>query len=345
MTNFLKADFNAETDSLSSLCFAHLFDETVIDGKQFSNLTLAPNLPAIHIGYGAYAYLFKGCKFIENAPDLSSAVLVEEINGEKVSHDCAFMYAFENCKSLKQLPSLPAETLSAACYLGMFKGCSSIQNIEGSEYALPAMTLAESCYECMFEDCTSMILPPSLPATTFEYTDENDETTTADCCYRGMFMGCTKLYVAPKLPAASSTPIYNEDETKITGYKQEEGLDLAVGCYQSMFENCKQLEATPELTTIRLKESCYESMFKGCSKLSIASELRAGYYNPETWPPTYGNLDQYCYKSMFEDCTSLIISPTIHASDDVSDKTQAFAYMFKGCSNLRYIDIYISQFP
>ena len=39
-------------------------------------------------------------------------------------------------------------------------------------------------------------------------------------------------------------------------------------CYESMFENCTDLEIGPTLPATTLANSCYKNMFKGCSKLN-----------------------------------------------------------------------------
>lgn len=73
---------------------------------------------------------------------------------------------------------LPATSLSAALYMRMFYGCTSLI----SAPALPATSLTDSCYSSMFYGCTSLTTAPVLPA-----------TTLAVWCYKSMFMNCTSL--------------------------------------------------------------------------------------------------------------------------------------------------------
>ena len=78
--------------------------------------------------------------------------------------------------------SLPATTISNACYYHMFGACTSL--VTAPE--LPATTLDENCYMEMFFGCTSLIEAPELPA-----------LTLANNCYNGMFAGCTSLVTPP----------------------------------------------------------------------------------------------------------------------------------------------------
>jgi hypothetical protein len=73
---------------------------------------------------------------------------------------------------------LPATTLAAFCYSGMFSGCTSLV----STPKLPATTLAEGCYLDMFGGCTSLTTAPDLPA-----------LTLVQECYRYMFRFCSSL--------------------------------------------------------------------------------------------------------------------------------------------------------
>ena len=71
--------------------------------------------------------------------------------------------------------------------------------------------------------------------------------------------------------------------------------NLAEGCYEGMFGNCKGLTEVPAdlLPATTLAARCYEAMFSGCTALTAAPELNA-------W-----KLVDLCYKEMFYGCTSL----------------------------------------
>ena len=65
--------------------------------------------------------------------------------------DYCFRYLFLDCTSLTTAPALPATTLAANCYRGMFIGSGLT-----TAPALPASTLAASCYQYMFQNCTKL---------------------------------------------------------------------------------------------------------------------------------------------------------------------------------------------
>ena len=74
---------------------------------------------------------------------------------------------------------LPATTLSAYCYEGLFGNLGLLVNIP---IILPATTLAEGCYKNMFNGCHSIVNAPILPA-----------TTLTTFCYYTMFYNCLSL--------------------------------------------------------------------------------------------------------------------------------------------------------
>ena len=106
---------------------------------------------------------------------------------------------------------LPATTLTAYCYDGLFADAPNITRAP----ELPATTLADWCYSEMFSG-TAIATAPALPA-----------TTLAESCYADMFMGCTSLTTAPELPAAT----------------------LVEGCYTDMFAGCTSLNFVKCLAT------------------------------------------------------------------------------------------------
>lgn len=64
-------------------------------------------------------------------------------------------------------------------------------------------------------------------------------------------------------------------------------------CYRSMFNECSNLVAAPELPATVMAYYCYVAMFANCTSLQEAP------YLPAT------TLYQYCYQGMFRYCTSL----------------------------------------
>lgn len=166
----------------------------------------------------------------------------------------------------------PAQTLSRACYAGMFYDCSKL--IKAPK--LPAMELAEQCYRAMFGMCTSLEYPMNeLPA---EYLP-ND-------CYFQMFNGCSSLKTIPVIKAkeivggccgmmfARCEQLTDLSKFKLYGdYNIDSTTNMKA--YQGMFYQCINLIKSP---VIMLKGTIMEGgyivgngtihlMFAGCSSL------------------------------------------------------------------------------
>ena len=156
-----------------------------------------------------------------------------------------FAMMFSKCEGLIDTSDLilPATTLKAFCYFGMFYDCP---NLIKAPRILPATYLygCDFCYSAMFQRCISLKETPILPAETLCYN-----------CYGDMFASCYSLEISPNLPA---TYLYRGSE-----------------CYRRMFYNCTSLTLAPELPATTLSAVCYEEMFAYCTSLKIAPELPA----------------------------------------------------------------------
>ena len=160
--------------------------------------------------------------------------------------------------------------------------------------------------------------------------DENNyETATTlpnvDYVFYELFSGNTALTDASQLLLPATT--------------------LASRCYYSMFRNCVNLTAAPELPATELTNYCYGYMFNGCTSLTAAPELPAttladycysymfngcsGLTAAPALPAT--TLAPVCYRQMFQGCTGLTAAPVLPAETLVSS---CYNQMFKGCSNL-----------
>ena len=121
---------------------------------------------------------------------------------------------------------LPATTLAANCYEGMFMGCTNLT----SAPALPATTLVNMCYYCMFMNCSSLANAPKIMA-----------TTVASGSCNQMFSGCTSLTSAPDLLAET----------------------LENQCYLKMFSGCTNLNSIKCLATDISAPSCTKNWLLG----------------------------------------------------------------------------------
>ena len=159
-----------------------------------TSLVTAPELPALNLtenifGSSNYAYMFEGCTSLVNAPALPAT---------RLSSTC-YHDMFKDCTSLTVAPELPAITLSGGysdgdtsvtngCYSNMFAG-TSIKRM-----SLPAEHISDFAYMGMFSGCTSLeeveIHATSVSGVTTYVTSE--EGKYAGSLYN-MFSGCTNL--------------------------------------------------------------------------------------------------------------------------------------------------------
>lgn len=290
-----------------------------------TNLVSAPVLPYTTLSRYCYSYMFDGCSSLTTAPALQATTLAEHC------YECMFRntgitvapalrattmapYCYAGMfwgTPLTTPPTLSSTVLADHCYYSMFRGCSSLASVP----ALNATTLATHCYNNMFNGCTSLTSTKKLPA-----------TTLAANCYYSMFLGCTGLTYISELPATTlASECYYQMFRGCTGLISVRpnllpATTMESKCYGYMFLGCTNLQYGPELPATTLAADCYNSMFYQCSSLKRAcTEL------PATASASQCYFQMYCY------CTTLQIAPDIYCSPDT---TNAFKYMFYGCSAL-----------
>lgn len=222
-----------------------------------SNLTIAPDLPAVELYEECYAEMFSGCASLIKSPKLKAVTL----------EPYCYSGMFSECANLIMPPALPATTLAEGCYAGMFLGCTSLT----TSPKLSAETLEPLCYQSMFNGCASLINVNSFTPTTMaqsacssmfagcsKLTSFPDLTCTslAKACYAGMFQECTSLMIAPALPATT----------------------LAVECYNEMFKGCTSIGTPAALPATSYPEGCYHSMFEGCTGIVWQSGTKGTSY-------------------------------------------------------------------
>ena len=175
---------------------------------------------------GAFNSIFENNTKLTSASDIT---FLPSVDGS-LSAFC-YLYLFKNCSNLTTVPqSIPAKKQGQDSCNGMFQYTAIT-----TAPALPATILGNSCYVDTFHGCSKLVNPPELPATTLKTN-----------CYRALFARCTSLVKAPKLPATT----------------------LADGCYRELFYGCTSLVNPPELPAETLKTNCYQQLFYGCSKLN-----------------------------------------------------------------------------
>ena len=210
----------------------------------------------------------------------------------------AFAHLFESNTNIDIHPEkdlvLPATTLAAGCYMGMFQGCTSLANVPN----LPATALQPKCYYNMFNGCTSLINLPSnlLPATTLAAAQL--EGSDLRGCYESMFRNCSGLTSVPNLPATTLTERCYANMFRGAGMttvpnNMLSAVTMAPHCCESMLRECPNLTNAPEIFATTLAEYCCNAMCYHSYNVASAGPLHAT------------QLVTYCYYNMYNSCRYL----------------------------------------
>ena len=287
---------------------------------------------------GAFNSIFENNTKLTSASDITFSPSVDG----SLSAYC-YLYLFKNCSNLTTVPkSVPAKKQGQDSCNGMFQYTAIT-----TAPALPATTLSNGCYQDTFHGCSKLVNPPALPAKTLKpncyralfarctslvNAPELPATTLADGCYKELFFGCTSLVNAPELPA----------------------LTLASNCYQAAFDGCTSLKVAPQLPSTVLADYCYKALFARCTSLVNPPELPAttlanncyqdtfkgctSLVNPPELPAT--TLEVECYRALFFGCTSLVNAPELPAK---TLKTDCYRDLFRDCSKLNNVTVYAND--
>lgn len=216
---------------------------------------------------------------------------------------------FYECTNLITAPSIIGNFVNCS---RMFYGCSDLISIS------PVIDVSASSYlDSMFQGCTnltSITLPDKLAGARlwnmFQGCRNLQEVTgtlhicstkAIDC--REMFKGCWSLQKAPEL-------LFEED------------IIPQYACF-SMFQGCENLVTAPAINASTIESGGCCEMFAHCSSL-----LNIPAFNVL-------NAGVSACEGMFLGCTSLQETPVIKALGS----TNAFRYMFFGCSSLSKITV------
>lgn len=155
---------NPPTSISKNNCYLGMFEGC-------TNLTSAPELPAMTLAMYCYQSIFENCTNLIKAPKVLPATTLAGACYQKM---------FSGCISLTSAPKLPAATLDASCYGQMFSGCTSLTTAP----ELPATTLANGCYDRMFNGCANLKVnitsgskiftcPSTIPSNAVQYMFDN----------------------------------------------------------------------------------------------------------------------------------------------------------------------------
>ena len=109
-----------------------------------SSLVMVPEITINVADKQSCQYMFMSCTSLIDASRIKMPTDIRDQNA------CQSM--FNGCENLKNVPELPATTLTRQCYSGMFANCTSLTTAP----KLPATTLADYCYYQMFYYCNNL---------------------------------------------------------------------------------------------------------------------------------------------------------------------------------------------
>ena len=291
----------------------------------------------ITYGESCFASFLSGCTTVT---DISELIFPDTVS------ESMWNEAFRDCTALENgFTKLPAKTLAASCYYGMFFRCTALKKAP----EIMAETLAQSCFQKMFQGCTGL---ESVASTTIHFTQVHNYSLYE------MFSGCTALKEGLDL-------------TKIIGVTHETtsmGTIPGQAAFQSMYEGCSNLTSATLPETFELCNGNYKSsamfytMFKDCTSLVTAppfpkctlstgttascSTIFYGMYNGckalKTLPtlaqyPTHvrGGADQL-FRETFKGCTSITEVPDGYFNA-ITSAGADFRSTFEGCTGLTKI--------
>ena len=352
-------NFRTLKDFTEPQAFLYLFRDssTVINAEDLI-------LPATGLTKECYNSMFYYCTSLETEPELRATVLAEgcyagmfsrcpkltepvELPAAALAPSC-YRDMYYNCTNLTRLPELKAPALESSCYMSMFAGCVKLSAVTNDD--LPATMLANGCYRSMFGGCTGLTAIP----TTFIYS------TIPSQAFLGMFAGCTNVTTPPTTISGDTFGFSSCEEmfngcTDLTTIPTITGRIAGDNAFKACFRNCKTLTDLSSFSLPSVSSSnggVYSSTFEGCSSLTKAPyiEVTVNQMPTSIFNSTFKNcplltdvfnlparvVANYCYQSMFQNCTSLETPPVIGATSMIEGGTP-FAYMFAGCTSLRYI--------
>lgn len=118
------------------------------DNETYCIVDSDANISNTNISCGADCYIYGNIMSLIDSDGYDTATTL--------TGDYTFMMLFEGNQHIKnhatKTLTLPATTLTKACYMGMFSGCSCLETAP----MLPAENLNAGCYEFMFSGCSRL---------------------------------------------------------------------------------------------------------------------------------------------------------------------------------------------
>jgi hypothetical protein len=315
-------DYRRNMFTLGSYAFSYLF-------YGCTDLTVAPDLPAISLGTSCYSDMFNGCTGLVSAPVLIASNLVD---------DC-YNGMFRDCTGLVSAPGVITYTTYTPVQADMFAGAFNIEDpITWCSIPTPfgGGSDFQDCYSLRFTN-TSSVKPvwTNNTETTapLEYSLDDGVswsnavsgsiiTTGVPVRFRGS--GRTRLFTSKATTNAwiitGSNVIIDGAFNALLDYSSQL-TTIGTYAFNSMLSDCTSLVTVNASFKAKvIGNYCYENMFYGCSNL----------VNGPSVLPNSSAGNATC-RYMFANCISLIKAPLLLSKTNARYSCQ---YMFYGCSSL-----------
>ena len=253
----------------------------LVNGPKFTNLK--------SIGNYGLADAFQKCRNLVNGPNFTSL---------KSIGDYGLEYAFSNCSSLSsvELPSTPIPVGTYGCRRAfaesgiktvenlslsgigqygckeMFLSCADLEKVDG----LSVESLSAYALSGMFANCSSLTAVQDLHIDNSE--DANKKTGSSRC--DSMFQNCNSLLSVGGLIKGvygqwALRNVFRNCKSLKDASELSVESNFGVRCFQSMFENCSELESMPVLLSGETGASAQKCMymFRNCTKLKNVNPL------------------------------------------------------------------------
>ncbi len=269
---------------------------------------------------GGYTVYIQGDGRIELSPDSSNLFngftnleVIEGLENLDTSKVENMSNMFKGCSSLTNLDVSHFDTSNVTNMSGMFEGCTNITELDVSNFDTSKVTDMNN----MFKDCNSLT---NLDVSHFDTSNVTDMS--------GMFEGCTNI---------TELDVSNFDTSKVTDMNNMfkdcnslTNLDVSgfntsnVTDMSGMFEGCTNITELDVSHFDTSKVTDMNNMFKDCNNLT---NLDVSGFDTSNVTDMSG---------MFEGCTNIT---ELDVSNFDTSKVTDMNNMFKGCENITNLDI------
>lgn len=283
----------------------------------------------ITYGNSCFVSFLSGCTTVT---DISELIFPDTVS------ESMWNEAFRDCTALENgFTKLPAKTLAAGCYAGMFQGCTALKKapeIMAEDLAgeMNKSMGAARCFQRMFYNCKAL---ESLSQTKFYFT-----IGTYMMC-ESMFEGCTSLKKG--LDLSNITSCYTDN---IWNASNNMFYEMYCGC--TALTDAGKLPAT--YTLYRNNSNMFYRMFKNCESLTTAPDFPEFKVDNsfDDLVNIQKNSTSWMFAEMYYGCKSLktlpnalAVYPARGAAEAANNWTRAFA----GCTSITEVpDSYFEKF-